>query len=78
MRTIEELRDDLENARGGGNTGDIETAAMALEEGLNRELRFAAECVVATVFGNDYGLSMSDSMEAIKFATEQLKDALSR
>jgi|GEM_PF-5239675 len=32
MKTLEELNEDLENARGGQNTGDIEMALIAIEE----------------------------------------------
>lgn len=32
MKTMEQLQQDLENARGGQNTGDIEDALIAIEE----------------------------------------------
>ena len=32
MKTLEELNEDLENARGGQNTDDIEMALIAIEE----------------------------------------------
>jgi len=32
MKTIEQLQEDLENAYGGQNTGDIEAALIAIEE----------------------------------------------
>ena len=76
MKTIEQLEEELENARGGQNTGDIEAAAAALEEAKYYELREAAKFVVATAFGNTDGLSLQTQLESLRLAVEQLKVAL--
>jgi len=76
MKTIEALREDLESAIGGGNTGDIETASANLEEARFREVVEAAECVVATAFGNTDGLSEADQITALRMAAAGLRNAL--
>jgi len=76
MKTIEALREDLESAIGGGNTGDIETASANLEEARFREVVEAAECVVATAFGRTDGLSESDQITALRMAAAGLRNAL--
>ena len=75
-KTIEELYDQLEDARGGGNLGDIENAIWAIAERERQEIREAAECVVATAFGNTGVLSVQSHLEAVRMAVEQLKVAL--
>jgi len=77
MKTIETLREDLESAIGGGNTGDIETASANLEEARFRGVVEAAECVVATAFGNTDGLSESEQLEALRMSATVLKEVLS-
>ena len=74
--TIEELYEQLEDARGGGNPGDIESAVWAIAEREKQEIREAAECVVATAFGNTDGLSVQSHLEAVRMAVQQLKFAL--
>lgn len=76
MKTIEALREDLESAIGGGNTGDIETASANLEEARFYGVVEAARCVVATAFGNTDGLSESDQIEALRMASASLRDSL--
>lgn len=39
MKTLKQLNDDLENARGGLNTGDIEDAVAAIEVFRHQELK---------------------------------------
>ena len=75
-KTIEELYDQLEDARGGGNPGDIEAAVWAIAKHERNEIEEAARCVIATAFGNTDGLSMKDHLEAVRMAAEQLKVAL--
>jgi DnaJ-class molecular chaperone len=74
--TIEELHERLENARGGGNPGDIEDAIWAIAEAEKAEVTEAAKCVIATAFGNTDGLSLQSQLEAVRMAAEQLKIAL--
>ena len=75
-KTIEELYDQLEDANGGGNPGDIEAAVWAIAKHERNEIEEAARCVIATAFGNTDGLSMKDHLEAVRMAVEQLKVAL--
>lgn len=47
-----------------------------VDEAKKSELREAAECVVATAFGNTSGLTDAEQLQAIRMACEGLKDAL--
>jgi hypothetical protein len=76
MKTIETLREELSSAIGGGNTGDIETASANLEEARFRDVIEAAECVIATAFGNTDGLSESDQLVALRMTAEMLRNAM--
>lgn len=78
MKTIEQLEEALEIARGGGNIGDIEAAVSDLEEARFRELVEAAKCVVATAMGDTFGLSCEDQLQALRLACAELCDALRR
>lgn len=76
MKTIEALREDLQSAIGGGNTGDIETASANLEEARFREVIEASKTVVDTAFGNTVGLSESEQLEALRMAATTLRETL--
>lgn len=76
MKTIDVLREELQSAIGGGNTGDIEVASANLEEARFKDVVESAECVVATAFGNTDGLSESDQLVALRMAAGGLRDAL--
>lgn len=40
------------------------------------EIRLQAECVVATVYGDTYGLTEAEQLEAIRLATAPLRELL--
>lgn len=42
----------------------------------HKHLREAAECVVATAFGNKYGMNENSQLEAIRMVVERLQEAL--
>lgn len=46
------------------------------EDGKMKDLIEAAEAMVATVFGNGYGLTEAEQIEAMKMAATALKEAL--
>lgn len=78
MKTIEQLKEDLDSAIGGGNTGDIEAAASILEAARYVGLIEAAKAVVATAHGNTYGLTEADMLEANRMAADALQEELEK
>ena len=71
MTRREKLEEALQSAIDGCNSGDIVAAAADLEEFRFADLVEAAECVVATAFGNIDGLSEAEQLEHKKLFTNQ-------